>query len=89
VRPNGALCFVGASPGLVSVPSALLISAQRSICGSDIASPGTIIEMLNFADQHRILPQIETAPMSAVNEGIAKLRQNQVRYRMVLESLKS
>jgi uncharacterized zinc-type alcohol dehydrogenase-like protein len=89
VRPNGALCFVGAPPGMLSIPTALLITAQRTICGSDIASPKTISEMLNFADQHRILPQIETAPMSSVNDGIARLRENKVRYRMVLENSKS
>jgi uncharacterized zinc-type alcohol dehydrogenase-like protein len=86
IRPNGTLCLVGAPPGLISIPPVLLITAQRTVCGSDIASPSAITEMLEFASKHQIKPQIETAPMSQANEGIARLRANQVRYRMVLKN---
>jgi uncharacterized zinc-type alcohol dehydrogenase-like protein len=84
IRANGTLCLVGAPPGLISIPPSLLISAQRSICGSDIASPKIIKQMLDFAAEHQINPQVETAPMSEVNREIDRLRKNQVRYRMVL-----
>ena len=86
LRPNGALCLVGAPPGLIQFPPGLLLTAQRTICGSDIANRDTIVETLAFAARHGIKPQIETAPMSQVNLGLDRLRSNQVRYRMVLEN---
>ena len=86
LKPNGVFCLVGAPPGLIQIPAAQLISSQRTICGSDIANRKTIIEMLAFANRHQIKPQVETAPMADVNLGIARLRANQVRYRMVLEN---
>ena len=57
------------------MPPSLLISAQRTVCGSDIASPQVIVSMLEFAAKHRITPIIETAPMVQVNESIAKLKE--------------
>jgi uncharacterized zinc-type alcohol dehydrogenase-like protein len=86
LKPNGTLCLVGAPPGLIQLPPGLLVSAQRSVSGSDIANRSDIVEMLQFADRHKIAPQIETAPMKNVNEGISRLRANQVRYRMVMEN---
>jgi len=84
LKPNGVLCLVGASPGLMQIPAALLLSAQRVVCGSDIGSPAVIREMLAFAAEHGVAAQIETAPMDQVNSAIERVRKNQVRYRMVL-----
>lgn len=84
LKPNGVLCLVGAPPGFMQFPAGLLIAAQRTVCGSDIANRATIVKMLEFAAKHRIFPQVETAPMSQVNLGIERLRANQVRYRMVM-----
>jgi uncharacterized zinc-type alcohol dehydrogenase-like protein len=86
VKPGGVFCLVGAPPGFIQFLPGLLVGAQRTICGSDIASRETIIAMLKFAEKHKIAPIVETAPMREVNAGMAKLRANQVRYRMVLEN---
>jgi alcohol/geraniol dehydrogenase (NADP+) len=86
LRPNGALCLVGAPPGLLSFPAALLLSGQRTICGSDIGSRADIVDMLGFADKHAIGAQIETAALASVNAAVERVRTNQVRYRMVLET---
>jgi D-arabinose 1-dehydrogenase-like Zn-dependent alcohol dehydrogenase len=40
--------------------------------------------MLAFAAEHGIGAQIETAPMAEVNDAIRRVRENRVRYRMVL-----
>jgi len=84
LKPNGVLCLVGAPPGLLQIPASQLVSSQRAICGSDIGSPGAIREMLAFAAEHGIAAQIETAPMSGVNAALQRVRENKVRYRMVL-----
>jgi alcohol/geraniol dehydrogenase (NADP+) len=84
LKPNGVLCLVGAPPGLLQVPASLLLSGQRAICGSDIGSPAAIRQMLTFAAAHGIGAQVETLPMTEVNTAIARVRENRVRYRMVL-----
>jgi uncharacterized zinc-type alcohol dehydrogenase-like protein len=84
LKPNGVLCLVGAPPGLLQIPPAQLLTGQRVICGSDIGSPGTIREMLAFAAQHGIAAQIETSPLAEVNTALQRVRDNRVRYRMVL-----
>lgn len=86
LRPNGVLCLVGASPGLLQVPAAQLLTGQKSICGSDIGDRATMVEMLRFAARHRIAPTVETRPMDEVNLGIERLRANQARYRIVMAS---
>jgi uncharacterized zinc-type alcohol dehydrogenase-like protein len=84
LRPNGVLCLVGAPPGLIQIPASLLLTGQRSVCGSDIGSRGAIREMLEFSAKHGIGAQIETAPLADVNQALDRLRRNEVRYRMVL-----
>jgi uncharacterized zinc-type alcohol dehydrogenase-like protein len=84
LKPNGVLCLVGAPPGLLQFPAAPLLTGQRVICGSDIGSPAAIREMLAFAARHGIGAEVETAPMADVNAAVARVRENRVRYRMVL-----
>jgi uncharacterized zinc-type alcohol dehydrogenase-like protein len=84
LKPNGVLCLVGAAPGLLQLPAALLLTGQKSICGSDIGDRATIVEMLRFAERHRIVPTVETIAMSEVNHAIERLRRSEVRYRAVL-----
>jgi len=84
LKPNGVLCLVGAPPGLLQIPAAQLLSSQRVICGSDIGSRSAIRETLAFAARHGIAAQVETAPMADVNTALKRVRENLVRYRMVL-----
>jgi uncharacterized zinc-type alcohol dehydrogenase-like protein len=84
LKPNGVLCLVGAPPGLLQIPAVQLLSSQRAVCGSDIGSPAAIREMLTFAAEHGIGAEVETAPMADVNAAIRRVRENLVRYRMVL-----
>jgi uncharacterized zinc-type alcohol dehydrogenase-like protein len=84
LKPNGILCLVGAPPGLLQIPASLLLTGQRVVCGSDIGSPAAIRAMLAFAAEHGIGAEVETVPMAEVNAAIARVRQNRVRYRMVL-----
>jgi uncharacterized zinc-type alcohol dehydrogenase-like protein len=84
LKPNGVLCLVGAPPGLLQIPAAQLLTGQRTICGSDIGSPADIRAMLAFAAEHGIGARVEIAPMAEVNAALQRVRENRVRYRMVL-----
>lgn len=84
LRPNGALCIVGASPGEVRVPVIALLDSQKSIGGSAVGSNAEIREMFHFSGMHAIMPMTETYPMKEVNHALGRLRQNHARYRAVL-----
>lgn len=85
LRPRGKLCVVGASPGKIQIPPFSLIGGERTLCGSVIGSPRTIREMLEFAARHKIGSRSEIMPIHEVNHALERVRQNQARYRVVLE----
>lgn len=84
LRPTGTLCFVGVPPAPVSVAPFSLISGTKSITGSPIGSPIALREMLDVAARHSVKAQTEHFAMNRVNEAIAKVKRNAVRYRAVL-----
>lgn len=84
LKPNGALCIVGASPGEVRVPAVALLDGQKSIGGSAVGSNAEMREMFHFSAKHAIIPMTELYPLKSVNQVLERLRRNQVRYRAVL-----
>lgn len=84
LRSTGTLCFVGAPPTPASFPVFPLISGTKSITGSPIGSPLQIAEMLDVAARHNVKAKTERFALSKVNEAIAKVKKNQIRYRAVL-----
>jgi len=86
LRPNGKLCFVGATGGSISIPTGVLLSKQKSICGSNIGGTKMMKEMLEFAAGHGVKAKTEVLPMAEVNSAVSKVRENKARYRMVLKN---
>ncbi len=84
LRPRGTLWFLGVPPSPVSTPIFPLLVGQRSIASSPSGSPSMLQEMLRVAALHNVRAITEAFPMSKVNEAIAKLKKNQIRYRAVL-----
>ncbi|KAI5463892.1 NADP-dependent alcohol dehydrogenase [Mariannaea sp. PMI_226] len=68
------------------VPVMGLIEAGAKLVGSNVASPSTVRDMLDFAARHNIKPQIETFPLTrdGVHAAMQKLREGKIRYRGVL-----
>jgi len=83
LHPNGTLCFVSRPSQNISLDPSLFVSTQRKICGSNNANRSVVDEMLLFAVKHDITPWIEELPIEQMNQGLEKLRKNQVRYRIV------
>ena len=79
---RGRLVLVG-FPG-VSMNSTDLVAHELSVTGSFIGNRATMREMLAFAEEHAITPRIEQLPMPRVNQAIERLKENRVRYRLVL-----
>jgi uncharacterized zinc-type alcohol dehydrogenase-like protein len=85
LRPKGRLHFVGVVPNPVSSHVFPLIAGQKSISGSPLGSPATIVQMLDFAARHQIEPIIETFSFDQVNEALEHLHSGKARYRIVLK----
>ncbi len=86
LAPRGRLHFVGAVLEPVPVAAFSLIGTQRSLSGSPVGGPATMMKMLDFCTRHDIAPIIETFPMSRVNDALEHLRSGKARYRIVLEN---
>ena len=76
---------VAAPEDVMSFSPFALIGSRVSVVGSLIGSTTEIKEMLEFAGKHGVKPMIEVLPMSQVNEGIRKVNENDVKFRVVLE----
>ncbi len=83
---TGTLSFVGVpSSKLSTVHIGMLLSKRLRIMGSPIGGREMTLEMLKTAAQLGIIPVIEKFSADQVNEAIAKVRANKIRYRAVLE----
>jgi len=62
-----------------------LTGTRVHLVGSNVGSRKEIIDMLEFCSKNDVRPMIELLPMSEVNEGIRKVQENDVKFRVVLE----
>lgn len=86
LRPNGVLCLVGNTPAPIGNVAKYLVLGQRCIVGSAAGNRSSMRAMLEFAARQKITPMIERMPMSQINDALARVRANDVRFRMVLET---
>ena len=87
LKPRGTLACVGL-PDKDQRSQLFLHSAvptERTIVGSYLGAYADYDEMLAFAWAHAVVPRVEVMPISRVNEAIAKVRNNEARYRVVLQ----
>jgi len=86
LKPKGRLHFVGATMEPLDLGVFPLVMGQRSVSGSPVGSPATIETMLEFARVHNVKPQVETYPMSKINEAFNHLKSGNAKYRIVLSN---
>ena len=82
---DAQFCLVGLPEDEIRLTPWLLVNNRPHISGSSIGSTKEIKEMLEFAAKNDVRPWIELLPMSQVNEGIRKVQENDVKFRVVLE----
>jgi uncharacterized zinc-type alcohol dehydrogenase-like protein len=82
LKKEGRIVLVG-FPDLSMNPTDL-VAHNLSITGSFLGNRATMREMLSFAQEHRITPMVEIMPMSQVNAAMKLVKENKVRYRIVL-----
>jgi len=85
LRVDGTLVNVGApaEPSQYQVFS--LIMSRRSIAGSLVGGLPETQEMLDFAAEHGIAPQIEVIRADQVDEAYDRILRSDVRYRFVID----
>jgi len=82
---DGYFVIVGLPEDIVKVRPFTLLKYRAHIVGSAIGSIPEIADMLQFCSKTGVRPMIEILPMSQVNEGIRKVEENDVKFRVVLE----
>jgi len=85
LKPEGKLCMVGLPPEIKFNPM-ILVNKSLEFCGSYLASPSEIKNMLTFCAKNKIKAMVETHEMTAENANLAldRLEKNLPRYRIVL-----
>jgi cinnamyl-alcohol dehydrogenase len=78
------LALVGIAPELKISPFYLCLG-RTSVEGSITGGTLELQEMLDFAAEKGVKAMIEKIPISYVNEALARLQKNDVRYRFVVD----
>ena len=85
LKTDGTMCVVGAIEPLSKVNAAQLIFGRRSLAGSLIGGITETQEMLNFCGEKNIFSEVEVIRMDEINEAFERMRQNDVKYRFVID----
>lgn len=90
LRRHGTMALVGIPPEVQPVRAHVLVSQRRALAGSLIGGIRETQEMLDYCGLHGISCEVETIPVSYINEAYERMLRSDVRYRFVidLESLK-
>lgn len=82
---DGELVVLGVDEKPIPVPPILLVSGRRKVRGWPSGTAKDSEETLEFSALRGIAPRIETFPLEEANEAFAKMMDNDVRFRAVLE----
>ena len=81
------LCSLCAPPLALPTPAcaAYQVICERALVGSYLGPLGDYEEMLAFAVEHDVRPQVEVMPLARINEALDRVRDGKARYRVVVE----
>ncbi|XP_078166817.1 putative cinnamyl alcohol dehydrogenase 6 [Carex rostrata] len=85
LKVNGKMVLVGAPDKPVDLPSFPLIFGKRTVSGSMTGGIKETQEMLDLCAKHNITSDIEIVAPNYINEALARLARNDVRYRFVID----
>lgn len=85
LKTNGKLIIVGAPEKPFELPAFPLLQGRKMVGGSGIGGMKETQEMLDFAAEHGIKPDIEVIAMDYVNTAMERLLKSDVKYRFVLD----
>ncbi|KAJ4800640.1 Cinnamyl alcohol dehydrogenase [Rhynchospora pubera] len=85
LKVNGKMVLVGAPDKPVDLPSFPLIFGKRTVSGSMTGGIKETQEMLDVCAKHNIKCDIEIVTPDYINDALARLARNDVRYRFVID----
>ena len=85
LRPRGVLCLLGVPEQPVRFSAGHLVGLERSIIGGLTPGRAGVRRTLTFAAEQGIRPRVEVLPFTQICTAIDRLRNGDVRYRLVLE----
>lgn len=85
LKVNGKLVLVAAPDKPVELPSFPLIFGKRTVSGSMTGGMKETQEMMDLCGEHGITCDIELVSTDRINDALARLARNDVRYRFVLD----
>jgi D-arabinose 1-dehydrogenase-like Zn-dependent alcohol dehydrogenase len=86
-KPIGKLCILGVTNNNLSFPS-LSISDRSSkiISGSYLGRRSDMKKLIHFFAKNEIKPIVEIFPFNAINDVIARIKSNHIRFSAVLST---
>jgi uncharacterized zinc-type alcohol dehydrogenase-like protein len=85
LRRDGVLVILGVPNGPVSFNAFGLLTKRKSVAASPIGGLRETQEMLDFCAEHGIVSDIETIPITGVNDAYRRILRSDVRYRFVID----
>lgn len=89
LKVDGKLICVGIPSEPYSLAAAGFVMRRRMIGGSLIGGLKETQEMLDFCAEHNILSDVEVVDADYVNEAYKRMEEGDVRFRFVIDTLKS
>jgi uncharacterized zinc-type alcohol dehydrogenase-like protein len=85
LKYNSTMCFVGAIEPLDAVNGAYMIGGRKALAGSLIGGIKETQEMLDFCGEHNVVSDIEKIDIQDINDAFERMKNNDVRYRFVID----
>jgi len=84
LKPDATMVIVGAISDWEPLEGAPIIVRRKSIAGSLIGGIKETQEMLDFCAEHNLHPEVEMMDVKEVNKAFSRVKDNDVKYRFVL-----
>ncbi|KAJ1375666.1 Polyketide synthase, enoylreductase domain [Sesbania bispinosa] len=85
LKSHGKLVMVGAPDKPMELPVFPLLLGRKIVAGSSVGGMKETQEMVDFAAEHNVKPDIEVVPIDYVNTALERLVKADVKYRFVID----
>ncbi|KAL3527638.1 hypothetical protein ACH5RR_012294 [Cinchona calisaya] len=85
LKRDGKLVLLGPPEEPFELPAAPLIMGRKMVVGSVSGSIKETQEMVDFAAEHGIVPDVEIIPIDYVNTAMERIEKGDVKYRFVID----
>ncbi|XP_058775911.1 probable mannitol dehydrogenase [Vicia villosa] len=85
LKSHGKLVMVGGVSKPLELPVSSLLRGRKLVAGSLIGGIKETQEMIDFAAEHNVKPEIEIVPIDYINTAMERLIKADVKYRFVID----